>query len=71
MSMETGSQAAETHYYCRAIAKERDTYRDLCTELIGALKIFEHSEFLPAHSKLIATGFIAKAESILGDKNGR
>ena len=27
MSMETGRQAAETHYYCREIAKERDQLR--------------------------------------------
>lgn len=47
------------------IAKERDTYRDLCADLLQALIL--HQELTrPIDNSSIA---ISKAESIIGDSN--
>jgi hypothetical protein len=48
MSMETGKLPAETYYRCREIAKERDTYRELCGEL---LKVLVDAQNTLAHCK--------------------
>lgn len=54
-------------------AKERDTYRDLCVELLKTLRITESwlEGWASAESELSQTrAAITKAEKLLGEKNG-
>lgn len=51
-------------------SRERDTYRDLCAELLQALNEISGLTDSPKAYK-IASNAISKAEAILGDKNGR
>ena len=71
------------HALCMTTFKERDTYRDLCAELIGAMRINREAmslalteqplewdikdSLMSAHD--IAAQVIIKAEKILGEKN--
>lgn len=51
-----------------AMEKERDTYRELCAELVGIIK--EHINYVDDAIHCDFKNAIAKAEAILGDKNG-
>jgi hypothetical protein len=50
------------------VALERDTYRELCEELVGIIK--EHINYVDAAIHCDFKNAIAKAEAILGEKNG-
>ncbi len=54
-----------------SLAKERDTYRDLCAKLLEDLCHIKLNVSSPLDAYYIATEAVKKAEAILGDKNGR
>lgn len=53
-----------------AARDERDTYRDLCAELIEKMREIKMIVNSPLEAYYIASDSITKAEKILGEKNG-
>ena len=62
-SMNTHQPDAETHYSCRKIVAERDTYREMCVELLETtMKL----RFISGRTTTAIDESITKAEKLLG-----